>query len=150
ASIATMNCHELQTLRALTARLLPGPPEDPDPGALEAGAAEAIARLLDAFSGSEPPIHAAVAGGFVPLDAVAERGWRIRLEGSRGLAEREFAGPVKGLAERMVDGLALLDRRARSACGVAFADASVVDQDAVLDAADDELEELISMVLGVT
>ena len=33
---------------------------------------------------------------------------------------------------------------------MAFADASVVAQDAVLDAADDGLDELISMVLAIT
>jgi hypothetical protein len=145
-----LNGDDLQTLRALTARLLPGPPEDPDPGALEAGAAEAIAQLLDAFAVPEPPIHAALGGGFVELDAVAELGWRIRLEGSAGLPEREFAGAVIGLAQRMTDGLALLDRRARAACGSAFADASAVDQDAVLDAADDELQQFIAIALSLT
>jgi len=143
--------HDLRTLRALTARLLPGPPEDPDPGALEAGAAEAIARLVEAFTGpEEPPIHAALAGGFVPLDTVAELGWRMRLEGSLGLPEREFAGPVTGLAQRLTDGLALLDRRTREACGAAFVDAPTVEQDAVLDAADDELQEFISVTLTLT
>jgi hypothetical protein len=148
-----MTGHELRTLRALTARLLPGPPEDPDPGALEAGAAEAIARLLDAFTGAapEPPIHAALGGGFIPLDRVAELGWRIRLEGSLGLPEREFAGPVTGLGARMSKGLALLDTRARRLCGAAFADASTADQDAVLDtAAGDELHEFIVLTLGLT
>lgn len=137
-------------LRALTARLLPGPPEDPDPGALEAGAAEAIVRLLEAFTVAEPPIHAAQGGGFILLDTVAELGWRMRLEGSLGLPEREFAGPVTGLAQRLTDGLALLDRRTREACGAAFVDAPAVDQDAVLDAADDELEEFISVTLVLT
>src|SRR5215467_13792065 len=28
-----LTAHELDTLRAITARLLPGPPDDPDPGA---------------------------------------------------------------------------------------------------------------------
>lgn len=145
-----MTADQLRTLRALTARLLPGPPEDPDPGALEAGAAEAIVRLLDGFAVPEPPIHAAQGGGFIPLDSVAELGWRIRLEGSRGLPEREFAGPVTGLAQRLTDGLALLDRRTREACGAAFRDAAAVDQDAVLEAADDELQEFISEMLVLT
>jgi hypothetical protein len=146
-----MTGDELKTLRALTARLLPGPPEDPDPGALETGAAEAIARLLDAFTGvaPEPPIHAALGGGFVPLDAVAELGWRIRIEGSLGLSEREFAGPVSGLAAQMSEGLALLDSCAHATCGTAFADAPTVDQDAVLEAADGELGDFISMALGL-
>ena len=102
----------METLRAVAARLIPGPPDDPDPGAREAGVAEAIDALLAAFAGGTPPIHAGGpfsirAGGgrddfadFVPMDALAELGWRIRIEGSRGLAEREFAGPVVGLELR--------------------------------------------------
>ena len=115
-----LNAHELDTLRAITAHLLPGPPDDPDPGALEAGCAEAIDMLLAAFSFDPPLIHA---GGpfsnragfprddmadFVPLDRLAELGWRIRLEGSLGLPEREFAGEVIGLQQQYRDGLARL------------------------------------------
>jgi gluconate 2-dehydrogenase gamma chain len=141
--------HELATLRALTARLVPGPPEDPDPGALEAGAAEAIARLLTAFSsGAEPPIHAAPGGGFIPLDPVAELGWRIRLEGSGGLPEREFAGPVTGLAERVRDGLAWRDALARDRFGSAFADTGAADQDAILE--DPELGEFVDLAMTLT
>jgi hypothetical protein len=144
-----VTAHELETLRALTARLVPGPPEDPDPGALEAGAAEAIARLLDAFSvGDEPPIHAARGGGFVPLDGVAELGWRIRLEGSNGLPERSFAGPVTGLIEQVTEGLARLDRHTRERCATGFAAAGTADQDAVLEAA--ELASFVALALSLT
>jgi gluconate 2-dehydrogenase gamma chain len=142
--------HDLRTLRALTARLLPGPPEDPDPGALEACAAEAIDVLLRAFTCEQPPIHAALEGGFVPLDPVAELGWRIRLEGSQGLPEREFAGPVKGLAQLVTDGLALLDRRSREAHGVDFADAPTADQDTLLDAPDEQLGAFVRLALTLT
>jgi len=142
--------HDLRTLSALTARLVPGPPEDPDPGALEAGAAEAIDLLLGAFACEQPPIHAALEGGFVPLDPVAELGWRIRLEGSQGLPEREFAGPVKGLAQLLSDGLALLDRRSREAHGVDFADAPTADQDALLDAPDEQLGAFVRLALTLT
>jgi len=111
---------ERMTLRVVTAHLLPGPPDDPDPGAVEAGCAEAIDMLLAAFSFDPPLIHA---GGpfsdragahrddrarFVALDAVAELGWRIRLEGSQGRAERSFAGEVIGLQQQYRDGLASL------------------------------------------
>jgi len=142
--------HDLCTLRALTARLLPGPPEDPDPGAAEAGAADAIDLLLDAFACEQPPIHAALEGGFVPLDPVAELGWRIRLEGSRGLSEREFAGPVTGLAQLVTDGLALLDRRSREAHGVDFADVPTAAQDALLDAPDEQLGAFVRVALTLT
>lgn len=145
-----MTEHELGALKALTARLLPGPPEDPDPGAAEAGAAEAIALLLGAFEAPQPPIHAAQAGGFVPLDSVAELGWRIRIEGSRGLPQREFAGPVTGLAQFVSDGLRHLDERSREANGSDFADASAEHQDALLDTADERSAAFIRLVLEMT
>src|SRR5437867_6392579 len=130
-----LTAHELDTLRAVTARFVPGPPDDPDPGALEGGVAEAIDLLLGAFTLDPPLIHA---GGpfsdragathddfadFVPLDAHAELGWRIRLEGSQGLPEREFAGSVTGLQEIYRSGLAHLDERSQQAFGVDFEDA---------------------------
>jgi hypothetical protein len=145
-----MTAHELRALRALTARLLPGPPEDPDPGASEAGAAEAIELLLGAFEQEQPPIHAARAGGFVALDPVAELGWRIRLEGSRGEPEREFAGPVTGLAQLVTEGLALLDHRSREANGVDFADATTEDQETLLDVPDERLAVFVRLVLMLT
>jgi hypothetical protein len=119
-----LNAHELTTLRALCGRLIPGPPDDPDPGAIEAKVPEAIDLLLGAFTVQVPPIHA---GGpvsnrhgsthddfadFVQLDAHAELGWRIRIEGSQGKPEREFAGPVAGLQQLYRDGLKHLDDKA--------------------------------------
>jgi hypothetical protein len=145
-----MTDDELATLRALADRLVPGPPDDPDPGAADAGAAEAIARLLGAFSTDDPataPIHARREGGFVPLDAVAELGWRIRLEGSAGLPEREFAGPVKGLIEQMSEGLALLDDICRRVHGSDFAHASAATRDQMLDAPDPGLGPFLELVL---
>src|SRR5438552_18008208 len=120
-----LTAHELDTLRAVTARLLPGPPDDPDPGALDAGAAEAIDLFLGAFTVDPPLIHAGGpfsgrAGGghddfadFVPLDSLAEKGWRIRLEGSQGRPDREFAGPVRGLPQVYREGRAILEQRDR-------------------------------------
>jgi hypothetical protein len=145
-----MTADEFATLRALTSRLVPGPPEDPDPGALEAGAPEAIARLLNAFGEGEgdPPIHAARDGGFIALDPVAELGWRIRLEGSNGLPERSFAGPVTGLVEQITEGLARLDHSSLARCGATFADADAADQDAVID--DPELAAFVGLALSLT
>src|SRR5206468_11436830 len=51
-----LTAHELDTLRAVTARFVPGPPADPDPGALQAGVAEAIALPLAPFPPAPPPI----------------------------------------------------------------------------------------------
>jgi hypothetical protein len=139
---------ELTTLTALCDRLIPGPPEDPTPGAVAAGVPNAIDLLLGAFELDPPLIHA---GGpfsnraghkrddfahFVPMDRQAELGWRIRIEGSKGLREREFAGPVKGLQEIYRDGLAVLDKRARTRAKVGFAKASTAVQNAIL--ADDK------------
>ena len=152
-----LTAKELDTLRAVTARLIPGPPDDPDPGALEAGVAEAIDMLLAAFMSPSPPIHAGGpfsdrAGGsrddfadFVPMDRLAELGWRIRIEGSKGLAEREFAGPVVGLQEVYRSGLARLDAAARKRFGVDFASLPGPSQDLLLsDPTDTELQPFIS------
>ena len=158
-----LTAHELDTLRAVTARFVPGPPDDPDPGALEAGVAEAIDLLLAAFTLDPPLIHA---GGpfsdragathddfadFVPLDAHAALGWRIRLEGSQGLPEREFAGPVTGLQEIYRSGLAHLDERSQQAFGVDFRDAPGPAQDLLLsDQTDGDLQTFVGAALANT
>ncbi|MEA2411662.1 MAG: gluconate 2-dehydrogenase gamma chain [Thermoleophilaceae bacterium] len=153
-----LTARELDTLRALVARLVPGPPEDPDPGALEAGAAEAIDLLLGAFAVDPPMIHAGGPysgrhGGhdgfadFVRLDGHAELGWRIRLEGSLGRAEREFAGPVRGLQQIYREGLAHLDERA----GGDFAALPGPAQDLILsDQSDDAAQELVGAAFANT
>jgi hypothetical protein len=153
-----LTAHELDTLRALVSRLIPGPPEDPDPGALEAGAAEAIDLLLGAFAVDPPMIHAGGPysgrhGGhdgfadFVRLDRHAELGWRIRLEGSLGRAEREFAGPVRGLQQIYREGLAHLDARA----GGDFAALPGPAQDLILsDQSDDAVQELVGAAFANT
>jgi Gluconate 2-dehydrogenase subunit 3 len=158
-----LTAHELDTLRAVTARFVPGPPDDPDPGALEAGVAEAIDLLLAAFTLDPPLIHA---GGpfsdragathddfadFVPLDAHAALGWRIRLEGSQGLPEREFAGPVTGLQEIYRSGLAHLDERSQRTFGVDFKDAPGPAQDLLLsDQTDGDLQTFVGAALANT
>ena len=156
--------HELATLRAAVARFVPGPPYDPDPGAKEAGVAEAIDLMLGAFRVRPPLIHA---GGpfsgragraghddfahFVPLDRHAELGWRIRLEGSRGLRAREFAGPVTGLQEIYRRGLKHLDERSRSSYALDFAAVPAPAQDAILsDQSDDRTQEFVGAALANT
>lgn len=154
-----LNAHELDTLRAVVARLVPGPPEDPDPGALDAGAAEAIDLLLGAFTVDPPMIHAGGPysgrhGGrddfahFVTLDRHAELGWRIRLEGSLGRKEREFAGPVRGLQQTYREGLAHLDERAP---GTGFAALPAPAQDLILsDQSDAAVQELVGAAFSNT
>jgi hypothetical protein len=135
---------EVVTLTALCDRLIPGPPEDPTPGVVQAGVPGAIDLLLGRFELDPPLIYA---GGpfsnragskrddfaqFVQLDRQQELAWRIRLEGSRGLREREIAGPVEGLQEIYREGLAVLDARARKAAGVDYAQASTPVQDRII------------------
>jgi hypothetical protein len=152
-----LTAHELGTLRAVAGRFIPGPPDDPDPGAVEAGAAEAIDLYLAAFTLDPPLIHA---GGpfsnragaahddfadFVPLDRLAELGWRIRLQGSQGKPEREFAGPVTGLQEIYRQGLAHLDERA----GGNFAALPGPAQDLILrDQTDTAVQDFVGVALS--
>jgi gluconate 2-dehydrogenase subunit 3-like protein len=154
---------ELDTLRAVTARLVPGPPDDPDPGALEARAAEAIDMLLGAFTFDPPLIHAGgpfsgrFGGGhddfaeFVAMDRLVELGWRIRLEGTLGRRDREFAGPVRGLQQLYREDLAHLDQRARQTAGMGFASLPSPVQDTLLtDPSDSQTQELVGAALANT
>jgi hypothetical protein len=134
---------ELGTLRAITARLLPGPPEDPDPGAVQAHCAEAIDMVLGAFTFDPPLLFSGGpwsdrAGGrrnamaqFVPPDELQVLSWRIRLEGSLGLREREFAGSVVGLQTTYRQGLTTVDALAARRGGT-FLQLPAAAQDTVL------------------
>ena len=99
------------------------PSDQGAPGADEAGVADYIDGFLGAFTFDPPRIWA---GGPTlgpqgrrgrlrqlppACRALDELAWRMRLEGSQGLPEREFNGPVVGLQERYRDGLAALGRR---------------------------------------
>jgi len=83
--------HELETLRAVVDRVVPGPPEDPTPGAVQARCAEAVDALLAAFTVSPPRIYAGAPfsdrGGaerndfedFLALDRYERKAWRRRI-----------------------------------------------------------------------
>jgi hypothetical protein len=149
-----LNAHEMATLRAVCGRLIPGPPDDPDPGAIEAKVPEAIDLLLGAFTLKIAPIHA---GGpysnrhgathddfadFVKLDRHAELGWRIRIEGSQNKPEREFAGPVKGLQQIYKEGLKHVDDKA----GGEFATLPTPAQTLILeDQSDADLQDFLTV-----
>jgi hypothetical protein len=131
-SFRFFDAHQAAVVREATARLIPGPTDDPSevghPGAREAGVVGYIDTLLAAFSGSfaTPPIHT---GGpfsnrpdpgrpddmatFVPLTRVQQHGWSQR---------------VTQLQRTYRDGVKLLDRLA----GGDFAGAPAPAQDAVL------------------
>ena len=120
---------QYRVIEAVCARLIP---TDQDPGATEAGVADYIDGLLGAFHFDPPRIWAGGAfsgrfGGapgfaaFHRLNRLDELAWRIRIEGSRGLPEREWNGPVVGWQERYAAGLEQL--------GADFAAAGPDEQD---------------------
>lgn len=128
---------EHRTLVAVCERLIPG---EGNAGATEAGVADYIDTLLGAFTFDPPRIWAggptsgrhggaAAFGRFHRLRPLDELAWRTRIEGSRGLPEREFNGPVVGFQQRYREGLAAL--------GDDFADVAVGEQDARLQACAD-------------
>src|SRR5437763_6870483 len=79
---------------------------------------------------------------FVPLDAHAELGWRIRIEGALGKPEREVAGPVTGLQQIYRAGLAHLDEKA----GGDFAALPAPAQDLLLqDQSDSDLQDFLGV-----
>jgi len=106
--------HEYRVVSAAAARLIP---VDETPGAVEVGVPDYIDRLLGAFSFDPPRIWAggpssgrfggaAAFAGFHRLAPLDELAWRTRIEGSLGLPEREFNGPVVGLQSRYRAGIA--------------------------------------------
>ncbi|HVM63669.1 MAG TPA: gluconate 2-dehydrogenase subunit 3 family protein, partial [Acidimicrobiales bacterium] len=108
--------HEYRVAAAACDRLIPG---GDTPGATAAGAVDYLDVLLGAFSFDPPRIWAggptsgraggdAAFGRFHRLGPLDELAWRTRIEGSRGLPEREFNGPVVGWQERYRAGLAAL------------------------------------------
>jgi gluconate 2-dehydrogenase subunit 3-like protein len=126
---------EHRTLDAACNRLIP--PLDEHPGASALGAADYIDTLLGAFTFDPPRIWAGGpfsgrAGGdaqfeqFFPLSRVEAIAWRTRIEGSQGIPEREFNGPVVGWQQQYRDGLGAL--------GSDFADQDGDEQDRRLDA----------------
>jgi hypothetical protein len=126
---------EYTTVAAACDRLIP--PLDAHPGGAELGCADYIDGLLAAFASDPPRIWAGGpfsgrAGGdasfetFLTLSRVEELAWRTRIEGSRGIPEREFNGAVRGWQDEYRAGVAAL--------GSDFATLSGEDQDARLDA----------------
>jgi hypothetical protein len=129
------NADEYATVAAACDRLIP--PLDAHPGGTALGCADYIDGLLAAFTSDPPRIWAGGpfsgrAGGeagfptFLTLSRVEELGWRTRIEGSRGIPEREFNGPVRGWQDEYRAGVAAL--------GSDFATLPDEDQDARLDA----------------
>lgn len=136
--------HAYETLRALTALIIP---EDGDPGARSACVADYIDFLLGAFQVDPPRIYATGPlsgrhGGengfstYLPLSRVKEIAWRTYIEGSRGIPEREFNGPVTGLQEIYTKGLEELDMLAREFAQADFKELAPALQEEILKRAD--------------
>lgn len=92
------------------------------PGAAALGAVDYVEALLTAFDHDPPRIHAGAPfhpEPFLPLDRVRERGWRLRVFGSRAVDDPAAAvrGPVTGLRP-------LLRAEARRAADLGAGDAS--------------------------
>jgi len=115
---AWLNDDEYRTLTAACDRLIP-PDEGTSPGAGSAGVPDYIDGLLGAFLVDPPRIWArgptsgrhggaAAFARFHELTALDELAWRTRIEGSGGIPEREFNGPVVGLQQVYREGLAAL------------------------------------------
>jgi len=157
-----LDAAQMRSLRVLVASFIPGPPDDPDPGALEAGAAEYIDELLGAFEAQPPRIFAGGpfsfrdGGGpngfaqFIELDPLEELVWRTRIEGSRGLAEREWNGPVVGWQQRYREGLARLDEAAGWLGAESFARLSGWRLRWLLRLATGELDSFLDLAFGHT
>jgi Gluconate 2-dehydrogenase subunit 3 len=104
---------EFEVVAAAAERLIPAVSSESGgdhPGARAGGAIDYIDRLLGAFTVDPPLVFAGGpfsgrAGGaasfadFTPLSRLEELAWRTRIEGSRGITEREFNGPVVGWQE---------------------------------------------------
>jgi Gluconate 2-dehydrogenase subunit 3 len=125
---------EYRVVKAACERLIPA--AGGHPGATTLDVADYVDGLLGAFAHDPPRIWAGGPfsgrhGGdpsfatFLGLSRLEELAWRTRIEGSQGIAEREFNGPVKGWQQEYRDGIAAL--------GPDFADLSPDEQDARLD-----------------
>ncbi len=108
---------EREIVAAAADRLVP--PHPPHPGARALGVVDYIDGLLDAFAVDPPRIWAggpfsgraggaAAFGEFLPLSPLETLAWRTRIEGSRGIPERERLGPVLGWQQEYREGAAAL------------------------------------------
>src|ERR1700678_575133 len=112
-----LSTDEYATLTAACAQMMPS--YQGATGADEAGVADYIDIFLGSFNFDPPRIWAggptsgrfggaACFGEFHQLSRLDELAWRMRIEGSQGIPEREFNGPVVGLQEQYRQGLAAL------------------------------------------
>jgi hypothetical protein len=127
--------HEYAVVERCADRLLP--PHEDFTGGAAAGVADYVDLTLGAFAFDPPRIWAggpfsgrfggeASFGNFATLSRLEELAWRTRIEGSRGLRDREWNGPVRGWQEIYREGI--------QALGAEFLALAPDQQDAALDA----------------
>jgi hypothetical protein len=135
AELRFFSAEEHAVVAAACDRLIP--PAGEHPGGAALGCADYIDGLLGAFTFDPPRIWAggpfsgraggeARFGEFLALSRVEELAWRTRIEGSKGVAAREFNGPVRGWQTEYREGLARL--------GADFTRQSREEQDRRIDA----------------
>ncbi|HEX6312860.1 MAG TPA: gluconate 2-dehydrogenase subunit 3 family protein [Acidimicrobiia bacterium] len=114
---ALFTAEQYRVVEAACERLIPAYRDHP--GARALGVATYIDGLLGAFDSDPPRIWAggpfsgrfggdAAFARFLPLAPLEELAWRTRIEGSLGIPEREFNGPVTGWQEEYRRGIAAL------------------------------------------
>jgi hypothetical protein len=166
-----LTAEEQAVVAAVTARIVP---TDDLPGAVEAGAANYINRLLTFVPDENAP--AEVFGGgpfsgrnpfpdpqtgmpsttfpadnftqFIPLTRLQLMSWRVRLLGSAAVPGADFnAGvlpPVTGIRDQYRAGLAEIQTLSTQMFGADFVALTPSEQDAVLAAIDSEFRDLIT------
>ncbi len=166
-----LSADELQTLRAVTARIIP---TDDQPGALEAGAANYIDRML-AVAPDESSAGMVFAGGpfsgrtpfpdtstgtpstnfppdefavFVPLTRLQLLSWRVRLLGSAAAPGSDFnhgvLPPVIGWRDQYRTGLASIQSHSQQMFSADFSTLTPQQQDQVLAAVDSTFRDLVT------
>jgi gluconate 2-dehydrogenase gamma chain len=131
---------EARAVEALTARILPGDPDDP--GAREAGVVTYIDFLLSQAHGfaepvyREPPFAETYAGDEPPENGDPRVIWVPEDE----LERYGFQSPLTP-REAYRAGLAALERFAQAEHGASFADLEEAQQDAILEALEDDEAE---------
>jgi gluconate 2-dehydrogenase subunit 3-like protein len=141
-----LNDHDAAVLAVVVDRLVP--PLGAHPGARALGAVDYIDGALGAFATDPPRIWAGGPfsgryGGdarfseFTPLTRLEALAWRTRIEGSLGLAEREWNGPVRGWQEIYRDGIDALDGTPP------FVECTQAEQELRLAAAPREFRDLV-------
>jgi gluconate 2-dehydrogenase gamma chain len=125
--------HQADVVREATARLIPGPTDDPaeagHPGAREANVVRYIDTLLAAFTFGPPKIYA---GGPFSVRAGGRRNDMARFVAPRGIRARAWRKRVAGLRRAYRSGVSMLDSQA----GGDFAGLPGEAQDLILASSD--------------